>query len=117
MKFCDCVGVRDYKDTKKVIFMFWDCNIKQDYTRFNFLRAFDEFCLIIKSIENKSEELLNLWGRLENAKHKYLNRKDEVLLFDSVIHLQHQTNEIFGKDINIVELRVEFEEEYIKNGL
>ncbi|MHA1541363.1 MAG: hypothetical protein ACTSQH_00120 [Candidatus Hodarchaeales archaeon] len=98
----------DYKNTKEVIFKFWDCNIRQDYTQFNFLRAFEEFCLVIEPIENKSEELLNLWGRLGNAKHKYLGRKETVILFDSVIHLQHQTNEIF-EDIIISDLRCEFE--------
>lgn len=166
----------NYYIPQEVITRFWDCNIKQNYSNFDFIKAFESFesriyqkvaehgllsyedfeqaqdeiydydCLEqleqktdyiqitkedlkeainkYKFERNKKEfedysslqDLKKVYDKIQQAKCGELSQKENVLLFDEVMHTEHETGLIFEDDFNIEELRAEFEKG-LKGGL
>lgn len=60
--------------------------------------------------------LREIYDNIQKAKNGEMERLDMVVLFDSVIHAEHETGNIFDNDFNIQTLREDFERGLSKNG-
>ncbi len=60
-------------------------------------------------------DLKECYDEIQKAKNNELSRKEMVLLFDKIIHTEHETGLIFEDYFNLEELRKSFEE--MKGGL
>ncbi len=169
----------NYYEYEEVVKSFWKANIKQDYSNFSFIKAFESFegliyskvsehgFLTFKDFQNwedelglydsdnleqfaqetdyiqitkqelmeviqkykygrmkakfttgnysNLEDLKECYEEIQKAKNDELNQKEMVLLFDKIIHTEHETGLIFEDYFSLKELREEFEEE-LKGG-
>ena len=161
----------NYYIPQEVVMKFWECNIKQDYKEFDFIKAFESFesliyqkvaehgfltyedyaqtqdevynydsleefeattdyiqitkedlkeALIKYKYERNKEEfskpyysnlqnLKKVYDKIQKAKDGEMTQKENALLFDELIHTEHETGLIFEDEFNIEELRGEFE--------
>ena len=161
----------DYYDYEELIKAFWSANIKQDYSNFDFIKAFESLenpiyqklsehgFLTIEDFEESQDEIYNydclkeleqitdyiqitqedlkkaiiefkykknkeefttgmysnldelkkIYDKIQIAKTGEMERKEMVLLFDEVIHAEHETGEVLDLGESISSLKENFE--------